>query len=96
MREFYAFLREHNPIGMTEVQLENFLGRGGKQEGDAPFLREFDLLPDPNIVSYQLNWFGAWCASSTWFAEFRYDSDRVSAWRIYKRTDREHSFWIRS
>lgn len=96
LREFYAFLREHNPIGMTEVQLENFLGRGGKPEGDALFLREIDLLPDPNIVSYQLNWFGAGCASSTWFAEFRYDSDRVSAWRIYKRTDREHSFWIRS
>lgn len=95
-REFYAFLRENNPIGMTKGQIENLLGSGTQQEGDSFLYGNLDVAPDPSITSYQLNWFGAWCASSTWFAEFRYQNDRVKEWRIYKRTDREGSFWIRS
>lgn len=95
-REFYAFLRKNNPIGMSKSQVEEYLGPGTKQEGDFVLLQNLSVEPDPNVSSYQLNWFGAWCASSTWFAEFRYQNDRVKEWRIYKRTDREGSFWIRS
>ncbi len=96
LREFYAFLREHKPIGMTKVQVEALLGSGKAQEGDSLTRRNLDIPPDPHVVSYQLNWFGAWCASSTWFAEFRYENETVKEWRIYKRTDRDASFWIRS
>lgn len=92
-REFYAFLRAHNPIGMTKDEVEYFLGPGTAQRGKVE--QDQDAKPDPNIVSYQLNWFGAWCASSTWFAEFRYDNSRVKEWRIYKRTERINP-WIRS
>lgn len=95
-RELYAFLRQYNPIGMSKSQIEKLLGPGAKQEDDSLARKELDLPPDPSVASYQLNWFGAWCASSTWFAEFRYENDVVTAWRIYKRTDREHNFWIRS
>lgn len=95
-REFYAFLRKYNPIGMSKSQIEKLLGPGAKQEGDSLSRKELDLPPDPTVASYQLNWFGAWCASSTWFAEFRYQNDRVKEWRIYKRTDRSNSFWNRS
>lgn len=96
LREFYAFLRENNPIGMSKSQIEKLLGPGAKQKGDSLSREKLDLPPDPTVASYQLNWFGAWCASSTWFAEFRYQNDRVKEWRIYKRTDRSNSFWNRS
>ncbi len=91
--ELYAFLRDYNPIGMSRSQMESLLGSGNKQEGDFESIDKNGL--DPNIASYQLNWFGAGCGSSMWFAEFRYQNDRVKEWRIYKRTEQNNP-WIRS
>jgi len=93
--EFYAFLRECNPVGMKKDEIENLLGRGTPQKGDSEEIQLRGGKPDQNIFSYQLNWFGAWCGSSMWFAEFLYDNSRVKEWRIYKRTERVNP-WIRS
>ncbi len=94
-RELYAFLRDHNPIGMSKSQIESLLGSGGREEADSLYIDNYGFPRNPNVSSYQLNTFGGFCGSCTWFLELRYAGSRVKDWRIFKRFERPN-LWIKS